>query len=191
MKRSAILFACSFAASVAFAQTEVELESIAKLTCECVTGKNLDFKNRKEVEIQLGLCLLEAAGKHKIDFSSGTSEVESLGEKVGLKMATKCPSVFASFANTEEESPTNLIEITGKIKSVELTDIGTLILKEDSGKEHRLVWVTYFSGSDDFVGDPKKLLSKGVTISYETLDIFFPKSKSYVTSKVIKGLKIN
>lgn len=193
MKKSIYLFVFTLFTHQLYAQTNEQLESMAKLTCECVNGKNLDLKNRKEVEMQLGLCLLEAAGKNNINFESGTEEIEPLAEKVGLKMATKCPAIFVSFANTNEdtqEQPTSF-EVSGKVKSVELTELGTLVLKEDSGKEHRLLWISYFNGSDDFVSDPKKLINKSVTVSYEMTDIYFPKTKSYITSKLIIGLKVN
>jgi hypothetical protein len=166
---------------------------MAQLTCECVNGKNLDLKNRKEVEMQLGLCLLEAAGKNNINFDSGTDSIKPMAEKVGIKMATICPAVFVSFANTGDDvqESSNTSEVSGKIKVVELTELGTIVLKEDSGKEHRLLWISYFNGSDDFVSDPKKLINKSVTVSYEMTDIYFPKTKSYITSKLIIGLKVN
>lgn len=193
MKKSIYLLFFILLIHPLYSQTNAQLESIATQTCECVNAKNLDLKNRKEVEIQLGICLLEAAGKNNINFESGTEEVEPLAEKVGLKMATKCPAIFVSFANTEDitqEQPTSF-EVSGKIKAVELNEFGTIVLKEESGKEHRLLWISYFNGSDDFVSDPKTLINRNVTFSYEMADIYFPKTKGYITSKLIIGMKVN
>lgn len=193
MKKSIYLFVFTLFTNQLYSQTNEQLQSMAQLTCECVNGKNLDLKNRKEVEMQLGLCLLEAAGKNNINFDSGTDSIKPMAEKVGIKMATICPAVFVSFANTGDDvqESSNTSEVSGKIKSVELTELGTIVLKEDSGKEHRLLWISYFNGSDDFVSDPKKLINKSVTVSYEMMDIYFPKTKSYITSKLIIGLKVN
>lgn len=193
MKKSIYLFVFTLFTNQLYSQTNEQLQSMAQLTCECVNGKNLDLKNRKEVEMQLGLCLLEAAGKNNINFDSGTDSIKPIAEKVGIKMATICPAVFVSFANTGDDvqESSNTSEVSGKIKSVELTELGTIVLKEDSGKEHRLLWISYFNGSDDFVSDPKKLINKSVTVSYEMMDIYFPKTKSYITSKLIIGLKVN
>lgn len=193
MKKSIYLFVFTLFTNQLYSQTNEQLQSMAQLTCECVNGKNLDLKNRKEVEMQLGLCLLEAAGKNNINFDSGTDSIKPMAEKVGIKMATICPAVFVSFANTGDDvqESSNTSEVSGKIKSVELTELGTIVLKEDSGKEHRLLWISYFNGSDDFVSDPKKLINKSVTVSYEMTNIYFPKTKSYITSKLISGLKVN
>ncbi len=175
------------------AQTDQELEDMATATCACITAKNPDYANLTDVQAKLGVCMLESAGKMGFKFDGWTEEeFRQLGEKVGFRMASKCPKIFEVFAKKSlEEDKAAQMEVKGRVKEVELRDIATLVVREETGKEHRLLWVNYFAGSDDFTANPASLVSRMVTITYEVADVYLVKSKGYVTSKVITKLTLD
>lgn len=173
------------------AQTDPQLDELAVKTCDCITKKNPDYNNQNELQAQLGICMLEAAGTIDIKFDNWTQdEFRVMGEKVGIRMATKCPAVFESFAKSAAKEDDAEIEVKGKVKDVELHDLATIVLREESGKEHRLLWINYFNGSDDFAADPKALVTKKVVITYQLMDIYVVKTKGYITSKVVTKLAV-
>lgn len=165
---------------------------IATETCECITKKNVDVKNRSEVEMALGLCMMESFQAHEVDIDvSDEQAMTKFGEKVGMKMAPICPTVFASFIGDEEPEEPSAIELSGTVKSIETGEFLFLVFKESSGKEHKLLWLRYFPGSDDFKDEPKKLVGKKMTITYQEMECFFPKLKAYYNAKEILSLKLD
>jgi hypothetical protein len=185
-----------------FSQTDDVYKTIAKETCECLAKKNYDYATagKAEVQMTLGLCMMESAQRNKLTMDIGnTQAMTELGQKVGLQMAPLCPEVFKAFLNTEEqaeepmeeEDDTEYFTLSGKVKSIEEKDFLYVTLKEASGKEHKFIWLYYFEGSDDFKDDPKKLVGKDVSITYILLEVFQPKSKVYYNLNIISGLEMN
>ncbi|MBL7852030.1 MAG: hypothetical protein JNN04_14100 [Cyclobacteriaceae bacterium] len=173
------------------AQSMEDLDELAQATCNCISSKKIDMSNRNELQAQLGICMLESAGAMNMKFDGwSTDEFRQFGEKVGLRMATKCPSVFESFAKSAIEEKSENSEVSGKIKSVKLTDPTTVVLREEEGKEHSLLWIDYFGGSDDYAGNPESLVNRSVVIEYRLSEIYSAKSKGYITSKVITKLTV-
>lgn len=171
------------------AQDEI-YKTVAKETCECFDKRKAEVKNQQEAEMALGICMITSAQTNKVDVDLTDEEVMRIfGEKVGIQMAFICPTAFDLLMNSDEEVPP--VGLTGKIKSVEVDEFLSVILKEESGKEHKLLWVRYFPGSDDFKDNPKKLIGKNVTVEYETTECYFPKMKAYYSSKEIRDLKVN
>jgi hypothetical protein len=187
-----LLFQLLISAS-AIAQSDDQLEKIAQGTCDCINQKNTDLTNKSQTEMTLGLCILNAAkdGGLALDFAN-TKAMEELGKTVGIRMVTKCPNVFQSFINEEESDSgeQEYVDVTGKVRAIEFSDFTTIVLVEDSGKEHRLVWLHYFTGSDAFVDDPKLMIGKSFVVTYSLTEIYTPKQKSYLPYKLISGLEV-
>jgi hypothetical protein len=187
-----LLFQLLISAS-AIAQSDDQLEKIAQGTCDCINQKNTDLTNKSQTEMALGLCILNAAkdGGLALDFAN-TKAMEELGKTVGIRMVTKCPNVFQSFINEEESDSgeQEYVDVTGKVRAIEFSDFTTIVLVEDSGKEHRLVWLHYFTGSDAFVDDPKLMIGKSFVVTYSLTEIYTPKQKSYLPYKQISGLEV-
>jgi len=186
-----IIVSFSFQAN---AQSEAELKEIAGSVCECIQGKLPSLNGAKEVEMALGVCMLDLiqAKGLKVDISDG-AQMEAFGQKIGIQMAGICPSVFTSLIG--DDTPTkpeeSSFDVTGTVKAVETTDIATIVLRDNTGKEHRMLWITYFNGSDDFVAAPSKLVGKTITITYTLVDVYMPKQKAYVTSKLVSKITVN
>ena len=167
-------------------------KTIATETCECISKKKVDNTNRSEVEMALGLCMMESFQAHSVDIDvSDEQAMTKFGEKVGMQMAPICPTVFASFIGDEEQEEVSAIELSGTVKSIESGEFLFLVFKENSGKEHKLLWLRYFPGSDDFKSEPKKLIGKKVTVAYQEMECFFPKLKAYYNTKEIVSLKLD
>jgi hypothetical protein len=191
MKKS-LLLCLLFVSTMVLAQEDI-YKTIATETCDCVSKRGIDSSKRNEVEVALGLCMLESIQAHDVDVQlTDEAAMTAFGEKVGLQMAPICPLLFTAFMGDEtEEEQVAVLEVAGKVKSIEMDEFLFLIVKDDSGKEHRLLWFRYFPGSDDFKGDPKKLVGKNVTVLYENQECYFPKAKTYRDSKEIRELKLN
>jgi hypothetical protein len=179
-----ILFSCGFA----LAQNDI-YKKIAQESCDCITKQDLTNKSKDEIEAALGICMLEAINKNKVDVDiSDQAAMSAFGEKVGLQMAPICPSVFKLFiAESDQETA---VSLSGKIKSVEIDDFLYVIVKEEGGNENRVIWLSNFGGSDSFVSDPKKLIGKNVTLKYRAVEYYAPKAKGYLSLKEIVELKI-
>jgi hypothetical protein len=183
------------ATSSVFSQTDEEMDSMAKSVCECITKKQVSFANRKEMEIALGLCMLEGIQELKLDLSITDGDgMEKFGQKIGIRMVGICPKIFESFINekaNESDQKEGGVEIKGTVKSVEINTSVTLVIRDDSGKESRLVWLHYANGSDDYVTEPKRLSGKKISATYKIVDIYSPKEKGYITVKEIIGFTVN
>ena len=172
-----------------------DLDLIADKTCACITAKKLDGQSAKQIEMAFGLCMLEAVQQtgYEIDLTNGEAARE-LGEKVGVKMASKCPSAFTGLTEQLAEissEETETLSVHGKIKAVEVGDFVFVVLKEsDSGKEGKYLWLRHFTGSDEFANNPKKLVGKTVTLGYRNLECYVPKASGYFNQKEITDLKI-
>ncbi|HRJ30121.1 MAG TPA: hypothetical protein PLV21_17940 [Cyclobacteriaceae bacterium] len=173
-----------------FAQDDVH-KIVANETCACIQKKDLSkIKDRSEIEMLMGLCMLESAGRQNLDVDlSDQAAMHKFGEKVGVQMALICPEVFASlFKNSGADEPTML---SGQVKSVDVGEFVYINFKEDSGKEHRLIWTRYFPGSDEFMDNPKKLAGKKIRVAFTGTEFYSPKSKAYFIAKEITELQLH
>lgn len=176
--------------------TTAEKEAYAKIaqeTCDCISKQNVSSMSKDEVKMALGLCLLESAKKNNLELDiSDPEKMRGLGAKVGVIMATQCPGVFKAFVSDSKDDDrkekAQLVE--GKIKSVDTKSLVTLVLREESGQEQRLVWFSYVNGLDSFLEDPKKLAGKKVKIEFRTIQSFQASAKGYMSIKEIVTLEI-
>ncbi|MCZ8353364.1 MAG: hypothetical protein O9340_01430 [Cyclobacteriaceae bacterium] len=193
MKKHILLLTIStaFCVTSLFAQDDM-YKVIATETCDCIAKRNLQNPSRQELEMALGLCMLESINKNKVDIEiTDERAMESYGQQVGIRMAGVCPQVFQAFMNEETVNVPEkvaLLQVTGKVKAIEDGTLLTFVVREDSGKEHKLLWYGYFNGSDDYKENPKLLIGKQVTFSYKEIETFFPKAKAYINSKEIVSL---
>jgi hypothetical protein len=187
-----LFFSCLFFVVLAGQAQDDIYKTIAKETCDCIAKRNIDAAKRAEVEMALGLCMLESINAHKIDIEvSDETAMAKFGEQVGMQMAPICPTVFNAFIESEEETQPEIFELSGTVKSIESGEFLYVIFKEVSGKEHKLLWFRYFPGSDDFKDNPKGLIGKKATVYYHDIECYFPKMKAYYNTKEIVELKLN
>ena len=129
--------------------------------------------------------MLESANNNKLEVDvKDNGAMTKLGEAVGIKMAAICPKIF-SYLIEEKRAKEEQLEIIGKLKSIIEGDFNYVIVKDNNGREQKLIWLRYFKGSDDLIENMGKLAGKKVRIVYADLECYSPKAKSYVKQKEI------
>lgn len=199
-----IAFAMTVCANM-FAQTEAQLDRIAKKTCNCYekkykSGQILESKGSHE--IALGFCMLESAKEVglKVDIS-GSNGMESLGEKIGTRMAIECPNTIAKLAkklditseeveNEKAENEPSSKSTSGKVKEVIEGDFITIIVIDERKQEQKFVWLDHFDGDSEYTSNPQKLKGQNITIKHQSTERYVPKNREYSTYKMVSGIEV-
>ncbi len=198
------------------AQTEEQLDKMTVATCNCAEKKDFSKITSDAYQMELGLCIISALEvlpekeRKKINLTDGES-MGSLGEKIGLRMASKCPKVLMVISKLEmdrqkEEKATDVSKengnmppppptggtgsISGTIKEIKESDFVTIVLIDDSQKEYRLLWINHFRGESDYISNPQMLKGKKVEIGYYENERYVPQMKEYVSFKNIYEIKV-
>lgn len=204
MKLLNFLFVCFLLCSISIAAAQKEeddiIDLLAQETCDCIGSKELNSADPGTIEFELGMCILgalsknEAAYKGKMEINMNDPEsMHTIGEKIGARMAFKCPKVLMLMTKTVEEEtlkPAVAKELKGLVIGVEEKEFSHLVLREQDGSEHRLMWLRYFEGSDALVGNLRAVIGKKVQVTYESIDCYSPQAKEYFPRKEIRSLKI-
>jgi hypothetical protein len=205
-------------ANVLNAQNDEQLDKMTASTCDCAEKKDFSKVTADAYQMELGLCIISALEvlpekeRKKINLTDGES-MSSLGEKIGLRMASKCPKVLMAISRLEMErqkeeaaiippqipadidvvSPSKKIKgsISGTIKEVKESDLLTIVLIDNSQKEYRIIWLGHFEGESDFMSNPQSLKGKKVDIGYYEDERYVPQMKEYVSFKHLAVLKMN
>lgn len=191
------------------AQTDKQYELVADASCACANKKDLKSLNKNEMSMELGMCMLSALevlpekDRKNFDFSV-PEKARVLGEKIGMKMAYKCPKIMLSVGTAMQEEgdnggkntppppppppPVSTVEVEGKVKEVIEGDYVTVLLVEKDGREHKLIWANHFEGDAPFVSNPQGLKNKDVSVKYYMLERYVPKMREYFSLKHISSL---
>ena len=197
------------------AQTDKQYEQLAQATCACASKKDLKGMSKSEVSMELGMCMLSSLDilpekdRKNFDFTD-PAKGKTIGEKIGMKMATFCPKTILTVASSMSEEgnsdgstppqmpknkdmpppPPPPVSVEGKIREVIEGDFVTLVLVEINGREHKLIWEKHFKGDDPFVANPQNLKNKDVTVDYYMNERYLPKMREYFSLKHIAALTV-
>jgi hypothetical protein len=201
------------------AQNDEQLDKMTASTCDCAEKKDFKNSDAESYQMELGVCIISALEvlpekeRKKINFTDSEG-MRQLGEKIGMRMATKCPKILMMITKLEldrqkkEESivppqipdnvdivsPSSSLKIkgtiSGTIKEVKESDFLTIVLIDNSQKEYRFIWLGHFEGESDFMGNPQSLKGKKVDIGYYENEKYVPQMKEYVSFKQIAELKV-
>ncbi|NUO02344.1 MAG: hypothetical protein HUU01_17195 [Saprospiraceae bacterium] len=184
---------------------------IAQETCDCMDGKDVSKMKSEDIEMQLGLCMLGSYSKHSKELGieadlGNSSAMEALGEKIGILMFGKCPQTLMAVAGTLEEEPTVVEdpagmgadevywedggeELTGAIVRVtNAGDVSYLVLKDEAGVEHELMWLRYFEGSEPLLENPDSGIGRKAIVYSVPMEVYSPKTRDYAVRKEIRAL---
>ena len=196
-----ILIALLTSSSI-FAQklTKEELtDKMSDIGCECANKKEITKEN---MELTLGLCLLEAINKHEKDVEkyygknviSSDKKMEELGYDIGLKMGAKCPSVFKFMMDDFDESDDEeyVEEVLDEMVSGNLTEIKfdqflKFSIKEQSGKINQFLLLSSFDNAF-LVTDKVLKTNDTIEVYYYELEVFDAKLAKFVTYKVVTDI---
>lgn len=172
------------------------MDKMAEETCECV--KKLDFSGmpQNQIEMNLGMCILQSISSNKIEvenqlgaFSITSIMTEEFGEKMGLQMLSFCSDFFINnFADEymNEQYFSELSVELGKIKSIEKKQFNTVNLQMYDGSILKFIWLWDFEGSEILTKNQFK--NKWINIIYSTIELYDPEIKKYIPYRVIEGM---
>ncbi|WP_447637166.1 hypothetical protein [Flavobacterium microcysteis] len=201
MKKSLFVFILSL--FYMNAKSQDILDVITKEVCSCANEKKEMLKNAapKKVQMQLGLCIVSSFSSHEKEIVAKHGNLretegamEKLGRDVGMKMASVCPDVFMLFADivseeeTEEVGEVPALTIEGKIVEIKQEQFLTIIAKDNSGRSHTFLVLTYFEDSNLLIENELKKNDK-VSVEYWEQEFYDPKAKDFRYYKVIQGIK--
>lgn len=183
------------------------LDKISQETCDCLKGKNFEGKSQDDLSVELGMCMMTSLSTRQDKMSelgidmTDQSSMEAFGQKVGLKMATKCPDVLMKIGmmSTETTTTTTTTKTTataemvqvmeGTIKGLEGEEFSILVLTDETGRDQKFLWLRYFAGSEKLSSDFKSVVGKKVKVKYKSIEVYSPKAKEYFDRKELKGIE--
>lgn len=193
----------------ALSQSDAEIEEISELTCSCLEAKDKDLKKSSsgEIQMELGLCLLAAAGDVGVDLDmTNPKSIESLGEQVGMQMAFTCPYFTSLMGQIMEDDPDMIMDAledddddylfgykssAGKVTAVEFDEFVVLKLDSEDGRRESYYWFEYFDGARMLEDKGNGLVGKYVIVEYKELEVYSPLLEDYRTIRVLQSLVID
>jgi len=197
-----IIFLILLFSSSIFAQklTKEELtDKMSDVGCECANKQEITKAN---MELTLGLCLLEAINKYEKDvevyygknITSSEIKMEELGYEIGLKMGSKCPSIFKFLMLETNEKNNDVIDVKalnekvfGNLTEIKFDQFLTFSIKEQSGKMNQFLLLSSFDNAF-LVTDKVLKTNDTIEVHYYNLEVFDAKSFKYVTYKVVTDI---
>ena len=197
-----ILLLLVLVGNVAFAQklTKDQLsDKLAEKACECTEKQELTKEN---FELTIGICLIEGINAYEKDVEkhygknviTDDKKMEQLGYDIGLKMGTKCPTVFKFMMDDSDDSgDEEYIEdepdamISGKLTEIKSEQFLTFSVKEASGKMNQFILLSGFDNA--FLLTDKVLKTNdALEVYYYELELFDAKLAKFVTYKVVTDI---
>ncbi len=200
MKR---IFAFALVLSLALPLSAQDLmDKLADSACACISKKDVEKMGSEELQMQLGFCIMEAVGNNAEAFQkeyggldpTDTEAMTKLGEQIGMKMAFRCPTVMMKVATVTTEvvsapAPAVTEELTGTVKAIEGDEIAQIVVVDEAGRTHKLLWLRYFKGDSRFISEPGKVAGSKVRVKFETIDAYSPKAREYFGRKEIREVE--
>jgi hypothetical protein len=200
MKKLLLVF--TFVSFFSNAKGQDIADILTEEVCSCAAGnneKNQDAQSRN-MEMELGICIITSVSNHKEavkakygDVLQDEDAMGKLGTDIGLKMASVCPDIFMALAEMSDDDEAPAVEevystIEGRIVEVKTEQFLTVVVKDNSGRTHTLLVLTFFEGSDLLIEDKLKKNDK-VSIDYLEQEFYDAKAKDFRYYKVIQGIK--
>jgi hypothetical protein len=179
------------------AQDEI-LDEIASQGCDCVEKLDLTGLSQDEKNMKFGFCLMEKLGNLDqaqmnalgIDMTDQAS-LQKFGEKVGFRMATKCPNVMMKIAQVQSDTQIKSVsEASGTVKGITGSELSYVQIDDGTGDLNSFLWLKKVDGADAFLSNPQAMVGKKVKITFETMDIYSSKTKGYNSKKVITAIEV-
>src|SRR5258705_11930952 len=117
-----------------------------------------------------------------------------IGERISLKLSATCPKFMEVMRpvikqSLQDDNDTETGSLTGTVTEITQDGYTWIKLKLADGSQKRIAWLLFFDDAENINNDPKKLVGKKVAIQWKSVQLFYPKSNSFGTEKMITGLK--
>lgn len=188
--------------SIAFAQNkkaDAIKDKMAQEICDCITTSDVDLDNEEDLKLKLGMCMMQSISSNEKPLRKAgitiedEDDISTFAEDLGLIMATKCPAVFMGFAKKELEEnrkeKTVTQTLTGTISEVEEGSFVTLIIKDEEGRSHNVLWLEFFENADEVKESYSKLKGMSVSVEYYEKEYYNPKIEDYAKVKVLRSVE--
>ena len=195
-----IIIISFFILSASTGYSQDYMNKIAEKSCECIK-KVSDTLDKDQFEIQLGLCIIDAAMPYKkqikkeygIDLDDiGSGNVgERIGKLIGLKMVGICPDGLIKIAQgikTKKEETKTSLTMKGEITKIDNDCFMVFSLKDETGKITKFYWLTFIESDIEMAGNYASLSGRQVKITYDIQDFFDAKIKEYRQFYIIKKI---
>lgn len=198
MKQITLFILCLFLGTATSVAQDDILDQIASEGCDCVEKLDVTGLSQDEKNMKFGLCLMEKLGSLDqaqmetlgIDMTDQAS-LQKFGEKVGFRMATKCPNVMMKIAQAQSSTQIKSVsEASGVVKSITGSELSYIQLDDGTGDVNSFLWLQKVDGAEAFLANPQAMVGKKVTITFENMDIYSPKTKGYNSKKVITAIEV-
>jgi hypothetical protein len=199
MKKILIIVILIFS-SVSYSQDALDI--IGKETCECLNKKIPDVTKvpSNELQNELGACMMTSYMAHKSELKPedqsefGNSEgMRKLGENVAMKMLVHCPNIIMELGRSslDEEAKVEEVEnakISGQFIESKSNDFISISIKDNVGRTHSLILLTFFENSN-LISENLLKKNQKIEVEYYEQEFYDPKSKDFRYYKVLQGLK--
>lgn len=191
---------------VSFAQKDY-MEIIAQKSCECL--EQLEDFNSEALNMKLGLCMIEVAEPysdelledHGIDFAEIDVHGERLGELIGMKMASACPSTLLEIAEKMEQQEAAVNEVSEPVAGDLYTTSGRVTriseelfvefsIRDNDGQPRKFYWLSFVRSNVELIDNYQDLKDKNVTVIYKSEELFDARIGEYRAFNVIIELEI-
>lgn len=199
MKKSLLAFL--FSLYFVNANSQDILDIVGNEVCSCAASKvdELKAQESSKVQLELGFCIVASYSAHKEaviqkygDVLQSDTSMKQLGMDVGLKMASICPDVLLKLAESgfgsEDEQEEEALTLEGKIVEIKPEQFLTVIVKDNSGRSHSMMVLTFFKDSNLLTDMILKKNDK-VSVDYWEQEFYDTKAKDFRYYKVIQGIK--
>ena len=186
-----------------FAQEKDLLKKTADTICQCMNNVKIkDSTNPQEMQDAFMTCFatagmtytLQLADERKIDITDEKA-MEGLGTEIGKELLKQNCSVFIKYSVAvarNDDDDTEIIQKTeGVLSRVDNKDFRYLFVKDKSGREQSYIWLDYFEGSDNLIGEKiKNFIGKKITIRWKEREVYLPSAGNYFKIKQIAGITL-
>lgn len=191
-------FTLFFTLSALIVQAQADyMDIIADKSCECISK---EMETNPEIsEMQLGICLIQAAKDYKVqlerDYDINLDKIagadgEKLGEIIGARLALNCPEIIvAASAGIPQEEDENQFT-SGKVTAINKDTFVVLNLKDETGKSEKYYWLTFIESNWDLQNSYKQLEGKNVAIEFYQLELFDSRIEEYRMVNIITSLEV-
>ncbi|WP_139259442.1 hypothetical protein [Flavobacterium xanthum] len=193
-----MLVLCS---SFSYAQDVYDV--IGKETCACLEAKKINYSemNKKEMQTQVGLCMIQSYSVHASEFDpkdkisfDDEEGMRGLGEKVAMKMMVSCPEIIMEMGRRSiEDDDSNDAEkesyfVEGEVIEIKSEQFMSIQVKDKNGRNFSFLLLDYFETASLLTNKEINKKDK-IKVSYTEIELFDPQNKEFRYFKIITNLE--
>lgn len=197
------VFFITLALCSSFSYAQDVYDVIGKETCGCLEAKKINYSamNKKEMQTQVGLCMIQSYSTHASEFEpkdkisfDDEEGMRGLGEKVAMKMMVSCPEIIMEMGRRSiEDDDSNAVEkessfVEGEVIEIKSEQFLSIQLKDKNGRNFNFLLLDYFETASLLTNKEINKKDK-IKVSYTEIELFDPQNKEFRYFKIITNLE--